>query len=79
MRDVFSSDSHRALRATPVRRVICYGPVTLILVVSLFFANALSPWFWPAFLIVDFIIFAFIGNYWANKDALAREAVASET
>lgn len=69
--DFFGRDVRRALNATALRRVITYAPLALITVIGLIFATYVPPWAWLALVAVDLIVFAVVGNAWANKDAIA--------
>ena len=48
-------------------------PLMLIVITSLLVGDRVSPWVWPALVALDLVVIAFVGNYWANRDALARE------
>lgn len=69
--DFVGRDVRRALNATPLRRVITYAPLTLVTVVGIVFATYVPPWAWLVVVAIDLIVFAVVGNAWANKDALA--------
>lgn len=74
VRDVFHSDSLRALSATRFRRII--GLVDTVAYGILVFAliDVISPWIWLALGVANFIVALFIGSRLADRDASARAA-----
>lgn len=71
--DPFRRDARRALSATPFRRVVCGAPLLVILVAGMVVGGDVPWWVWPALVVSDLLVFAFVGNEWAHRDAVEMD------
>jgi len=75
IRTLFAGDSRRAVSATPGRRLASLGSFILLVGAAILLGQHVSPWVWPGLIIVDILIFAILGNRWADQDALRAAAL----
>jgi hypothetical protein len=69
VRTLFAADSRRAVSATPGRRLASLGSFILLAGGAILLGQHVSPWVWPCLVVMDILIFAVLGNRWANQDA----------
>jgi hypothetical protein len=71
---MFGRDSLQAINSTPLRRTISLASGAVLVLAAIVF-GATAPWgLWPALVLLEALVFAFLRNHWANKDALAPES-----
>ncbi|AGW41756.1 hypothetical protein O159_17130 [Leifsonia xyli subsp. cynodontis DSM 46306] len=71
-RDAFRSDVRRAINATPVRRLVSFGSMGILVILAIAFGAVAPWWVWPLMLLIEGIVFLVLGNHWADKDALEK-------
>jgi hypothetical protein len=69
IRTLFAADSRRAVSATPGRRLASLGSFILLAGGAVLLGQHVSPWVWPGLVVIDILIFAVLGNRWADQDA----------
>jgi hypothetical protein len=69
----FRRDARRALSATPFRKLVSGAPLLLILVAGIVVGGNAPWWVWPTLVLTDLLVFAFIGNAWAQHDAVEMD------
>jgi uncharacterized membrane protein YfcA len=74
--NTFRRDSRRALSATTLRRILTSAPLALITIAAIALGDRVEWWVWPVLVVIDLIVFAFIGSYLADRDALVAEEAA---
>jgi len=67
--DVFHADSLRALGATRTRKALTSVSSIVFIAASFYFGGAVAPWVWLVAVGLDMVVWLFIGNHWAIKDA----------
>ena len=73
IRDAFRSDVRRAINATSFRRTVSFGSMLVLVALAIAF-GAIAPWWvWLVLVALEGVIFLFLGNYWAGKDALVND------
>lgn len=69
IRTLFAVDSRRAVMATPGRRLASLASFILLAGGAILLGQHVSPWVWPCLIVVDILIFAVLGDRWADQDA----------
>ncbi|MBW8872856.1 MAG: hypothetical protein JF618_12095 [Leifsonia sp.] len=72
LRDFFRRDVQRAINATPVRRMLSFGSMLVIIALAIAFGAVAPWWIWPPLVVAEALVFLLLGNHWADKDAIER-------
>lgn len=71
--DAFRPDVRRAINATTPRKVASFGSMLVLVTLAVIFGAVAPWWLWLVLLAAEGILFLVLGNYWADRDALAIE------
>jgi hypothetical protein len=72
LRQVFSTESNRALFATPWRGLLVCGSYVALLAAALLLQVQLPWWVFTIAGVLTYVGLLFLGHHWADRDLLAE-------